>query len=71
MRPEVLVLLGLVLAFVVSWLFIPAWGGISGSNYRLRLMPWGGFVVTFFGGVTYVVPPPTVFLVPFFALDSA
>ncbi|WP_243666312.1 hypothetical protein [Vulcanisaeta sp. JCM 16159] len=38
MRPEVLVLLGLVLAFVVSWLFIPAWG-ISGRNYNLRLMP--------------------------------
>ncbi|ADN50469.1 hypothetical protein [Vulcanisaeta distributa] len=68
MRLEVLVLLSLIIAFVVSWLFIPAWG-VSGRNYYLRLMPWG-FVVTFFG-VTYVVPPPTVYLVSFFALDSA
>mgnify|MGYP001773142549 CR=1 FL=1 len=68
MRIEVLILLGLVLAFVVTWFFIPAWS-IEGPNYHLRLMPWG-FVVTFFG-VTYIVPPPTVYLILFFALDSA
>ncbi|WP_291766629.1 hypothetical protein [Caldivirga sp. UBA161] len=68
MRIEVLILLSLVLAFIITWLFIPAWS-IKGPNYYLRLMPWG-FVVTFFG-VTYIVPPPTVYLVPFFALDSA
>ncbi|GAB6943798.1 hypothetical protein [Vulcanisaeta sp. JCM 14467] len=68
MRVEVLILLALVLAFLISWLLIPAWT-VSGSNYSLRLMPWG-FVITFFG-TTYVVPPPTVYLVLVFSIDSA
>ena len=68
MRVEVLILLALALAFLVAWLLIPAWF-VSGPNYSLRLMPWG-FVITFFG-TTYVVSPPTVYLVPVFVIDSA
>jgi hypothetical protein len=67
MRLEALIQLLLAVAFVITWFLMPTYG-VYGANYSLALMPWG-YLVSFFG-MSYVVPPPTVFAVWLFALDS-
>jgi len=67
MRVEALLQFALAIAFIVLWVFVPAWS-ISGANYSISLTPWG-YVVRFFGE-TYVIPPPTVYAVWLFALDA-
>jgi hypothetical protein len=66
-RVEALLQFALAIAFIVLWVFMPAWS-ISGANYSISLTPWG-YVVRFFGE-TYVIPPPTVYAVWLFALDA-
>jgi len=67
MRVEALLQFALAIAFIVLWVFMPAWS-ISGANYSISLTPWG-YVVRFFGE-THVIPPPTVYAVWLFALDA-
>jgi hypothetical protein len=66
-RVEALLQFALAIAYVVLWVFMPAWS-ISGANYSISLTPWG-YVVRFFGE-THVIPPPTVYAVWLFALDA-
>jgi len=66
-RVEALLQFALAIAFIVLWVFMPAWS-ISGANYSISLTPWG-YVVRFFGE-THVIPPPTVYAVWLFALDA-
>jgi hypothetical protein len=66
-RVEALLQFALVIAFIVLWVFMPAWS-ISGANYSISLTPWG-YVVRFFGE-THVIPPPTVYAIWLFALDA-
>ena len=67
MRVEALLQFALAIAYVVLWVFMPAWS-ISGVNYSISFTPWG-YVVRFFGE-TYVIPPPTVYAIWLFALDA-
>jgi hypothetical protein len=67
MRVEALLQFALAIAFIVLWVFMPAWS-ISGANYSISLTPWG-YVVRFFGE-THVIPPPTVYAIWLFALDA-
>ena len=67
MRVEALLQFALAIAYVVLWVFMPAWS-ISGANYSISLTPWG-YVVRFFGE-THVIPPPTVYAIWLFALDA-
>jgi hypothetical protein len=67
MRVEALLQFALTIAYVVLWVFMPAWS-ISGANYSISLTPWG-YVVRFFGE-THVIPPPTVYAVWLFAIGA-
>jgi len=67
MRVEVLLQFALAIAFIVLWVFMPAWS-IGGANYSISLMPWG-YVVEFFGE-THIIPPPTVYAVWLFTIDA-
>jgi hypothetical protein len=67
MRVEALLQFALAIAYVVLWVFMPAWS-ISGANYSISLTPWG-YAVRFFSE-THVIPPPTVYAVWLFALDA-
>ena len=67
MRVEALLQFALAIAYVVLWVFMPAWS-ISGANYSISLMPWG-YVVRFFSE-THVIPPPTVYAVWLFAIGA-
>jgi hypothetical protein len=66
-RVEALLQFALAIAYVVLWVFMPAWS-ISGANYSISLTPWG-YAVRFFSE-THVIPPPTVYAVWLFALDA-
>jgi hypothetical protein len=66
-RVEALLQFALAIAFIVLWVFMPAWS-ISGANYSISLTSWG-YVVRFFGE-THVIPPPTVYAIWLFALDA-
>ena len=67
MRVEALLQFALAIAYVVLWVFMPAWS-ISGANYSISLTPWG-YVVRFFSE-THVIPPPTVYAVWLFAIGA-
>jgi len=67
MRIEALLQFALAIAFIVLWVFMPAWS-MSGANYSISLTPWG-YVIKFFGE-THVIPPPTVYAIWLFALDA-
>jgi len=66
-RVEALLQFALAIAYVVLWVFMPAWS-ISGANYSISLTPWG-YVVRFFSE-THVIPPPTVYAVWLFAIGA-